>query len=163
MTLVVPAWYRPPQRSISRVFLHCSACDHEGPGFAGEALVETVRGWHLDRGWSDVGYHLLIDRAGLIATGRDLERTPAAQKGHNTGTIAIMVHGLSDFSDVSLRSCADLCAAINVAHGGRLSFHGHCEVARKRCPVFDYVGLLGLEPDGRMPLDPPVAPAGGEA
>lgn len=147
--------YRPPRRPVDRVFLHCSASDARGPGYQGAALVATVRAWHLARGWSDVGYHVLIDRAGSLRAGRDLERTPAAQRGHNTGTVAIMVHGLTDFSDAGLAACAALCRAINSAHGGAVTFHGHREVAAKSCPVFDYRSLLGLDGNGRMPLTPP--------
>ncbi|MBB4287946.1 N-acetylmuramoyl-L-alanine amidase [Roseospira goensis] len=159
MTVVVPAWYRAPRRRVARVFLHCSASDADAPAYRDEALVATVRGWHRARGWSDIGYHLLIDRHGVIATGRDLERTPAAQRGHNTGTLAVMVHGLRAFPDAALRACAALCAAVNAAHGGAVTFHGHCEVdPRKTCPVFDYGRLLGLDPRGRMPLAPSTAP-----
>lgn len=153
MTLIASDAYRPPRRAIRRVFLHCSASDAAGGAFAGEALVEMVRGWHLKRGFSDVGYHWLIDRAGQIAAGRDLERIPAAQAPHNTGTLALMVHGLSGFTEDSLLACARLCAAINAAHGGGVTFHGHCEVSDKTCPVFDYRALLGLDRAGRMPLD----------
>jgi hypothetical protein len=83
--------------------------------------------------------------------GRHLEKTPAAQKGHNAGTIAIMVHGLETFTELSLDACRDLCAEINEACEGRITFHGHCEVSAKTCPVFDYKGLLKLDRLGRMP------------
>ena len=152
-----PAAYRPPRRPVTRIFLHCSATDARGRDYQGAALVDTVRGWHLARGWSDVGYHMLIDAAGTISPGRDLERTPAAQRGHNTGSVAIMVHGLGAFTEPALSACAMLCQAINSAHGGAVTFHGHCEVAAKRCPVFDYRSLLALAADGRMPLSAPTA------
>jgi hypothetical protein len=151
-------WYTPPGRRIDRVFLHCSASDATGPAYEGEGLVATVRDWHVgQRGWSDVGYHWLIDPTGLILPGRSLERAPAAQRGHNKGTLAIMVHGLTMFSEASLRSVQTLCRAIDRSHGGWVTFHGHCEVSPKTCPVFDYRALLGLSPDGSMPGDGPPA------
>ncbi|MBB4316051.1 N-acetylmuramoyl-L-alanine amidase [Roseospira marina] len=156
MPTVAPSHYRPPGREVRRVFLHCSASDADTSDYEGDHLVRTVRTWHVQRGWSDVGYHYLIDRAGRIMPGRDLERIPAAQKGHNTGSVAIMVHGLTQFSDASLAACRSLCVAINAAHGGRVTFHGHCEVSAKSCPVFDYRSLLGLDSAGRMPLHPDV-------
>ena len=80
-----------PQRHVDRIFLHCSASDrleHDD--------VEVIRDWHVNgNGWSDIGYHYFIKKDGTIEPGRDLERTPAAQKGNNSGTIAICLHGLA--------------------------------------------------------------------
>ena len=141
--------FEKPSRRVERVFLHCSASDDKS--LSGNKLVEEIRCWHLARGFSDVGYHRLIDKAGAVMPGRDFEKTPAAQKGHNTGTIAIMVHGLEDFPEGMLAACKALCEEINEACEGRVSFHGHCEVSAKSCPAFDYTALLGLDRYGRMP------------
>ncbi|MBB4268171.1 N-acetylmuramoyl-L-alanine amidase [Roseospira visakhapatnamensis] len=155
MSVVAPSHYasHPPGREVRRVFLHCSASDGEGSPYEGEALVRTVRAWHLARGWSDVGYHYLIDHGGRTMTGRPLGRIPAAQRGHNTGSVAIMVHdGRTTFPPPALDACRALCGAIDAHHGGRVTFHGHREVdPRKTCPVFDYRALLGLDSGGRMP------------
>lgn len=141
--------FGPPSRRVERVFLHCSASDDSS--LAGGKLVEVVRDWHRARRFSDVGYHYLIDKQGKVMAGRGLEKTPAAQKGHNAGTIAIMVHGLEGFPRPMLNACRDLCGAINEACAGRITFHGHREVSAKTCPVFDYSALLGLDRYGRMP------------
>jgi hypothetical protein len=114
-------------------------------------MVNEIRRWHLARGFSNVGYHFLIDREGKILAGRTLELNPAAQKGHNTGTIAIMVHGLESFSFESLKACRMLCTSINEAYSGKISFHGHSEFSEKICPVFDYKALLDLDRFQRMP------------
>ena len=140
--------FKKPTRHVDRVFLHCSAS--EAP-LEGKALVDEIRRWHKKRGWSDVGYNLLIDKAGVVMPGRPLARNPAAQKGHNTGTIAICVHGLEKFPPNMLEQCRLLCAEINEAYDGRISFHGHCEVSSKECPVFDFRNLLQLDRFGRMP------------
>lgn len=139
--------FTKPARAVSRVFLHCSASDapeHDN--------VATMRQWHLARGWSDVGYNLFIRKDGTIEAGRPIELTPAAQSGHNTGTIAICLHGLEKhkFTPAQLAACHALCSEINAAYGGRVTFHGHCEVSAKACPVFDYARLLALDPAGRM-------------
>ena len=141
--------FEQPKRTIERVFLHCSASDSTHQGKALRALIKK---WHVtERGWSDIAYQYLIDKKGLLMTGRPLERTPAAQKGHNLKTIAIMVHGLNHFSEDSLDTLHDFCAQINEAYSGRISFHGHCEVSNKSCPVFNYRALLSLDRFGRMP------------
>lgn len=141
--------FERPRRRIESVFLHCSASDDES--LTGGELVQTVRNWHRARGFSDVGYHFLIDKHGELLPGRGLEISPAAQKGHNAGTIAIMVHGLEEFPQPMLDACDELCRSINEAWRGRITFHGHCEVSAKSCPVFDYKGLLDLDRFGRMP------------
>ena len=84
-----------PKRQIDRVFLHCSASSRPDHG-----SVDVIKAWHLQRGWSDIGYHYFLPFDGEIQIGRDLENKPAAQAGHNTGTIAICLHGLlkTDFT-----------------------------------------------------------------
>jgi hypothetical protein len=140
--------FTKPSRPITRIFLHCSASDnsiHDD--------VAVIRRWHLQRGWSDVGYHLFVQRSGTVQPGRSLELTPAAQEGHNSGTIAICLHGLLEarFSKEQLATLRRLCDEINDAYGGRVTFHGHREVnPRKTCPVYDYRAILGLDSVGRL-------------
>lgn len=138
-----------PVRAVNRVFLHCSASDvpaHDD--------VSVMRQWHLANGWADVGYHYFIKKDGTVQPGRGLELTPAAQAPHNTATIAICAHGLliDKFTDVQLAAAKDLCEQINRAYDGKVTFHGHREVANKTCPVFDYKTLLNLNDSGVMPL-----------
>jgi hypothetical protein len=91
-----------------------------------------------------------------------LERTPSAQGGYNTGTIAICLNGLdeSDFTEEQYDALQWLCGEINRAYGG-IRFRGHNEVAAKACPVFDYRFVLGLNENGYMTQVaeiPPVEP-----
>lgn len=146
--------FQKPKRHISRVFIHCSASDNPKHND-----ISVIRKWHTDpkpegRGWSDVGYHYFIKKDGTIQTGRPLERTPAAQKGHNKGTIAICLHGLKEgnFTQEQKRSLIRLCTVINRAYNSKITFHGHREVEPlKTCPVFDYKQWLSLDEYGRMP------------
>lgn len=144
-----PYDFTAPKRPVTRVFLHCSASDNPD-----HDDVSVIRSWHLANGWADVGYHFFIKKDGTIQPGRDLEMTPAAQAPHNTASIAMCAHGLEKdkFTDAELASVKALCEAINRAYEGRLTFHGHCEVANKTCPVFDYRALLNLNEKGVMPL-----------
>jgi N-acetyl-anhydromuramyl-L-alanine amidase AmpD len=141
-----------PEREIDRVFLHCSASDKEE-----HDDVSVMRRWHTDpkpqgRGWSDVGYHFFIRKNGDIQEGRPLSRTPAAQGGHNTGTIAICLHGLEreKFTKQQYQSVLKLSREIDRAHDGMVTFHGHCEVSSKSCPVFSYREVLGLDESGAI-------------
>lgn len=139
--------FRKPRRAIDRVFVHCSASDHTH-----HDNVETMRAWHLQRGWSDVGYHYFIRKNGLLELGRPLERTPAAQGGHNRATIAICLHGLDEgrFTKEQFETLRLLCMQIDEAYDGRVTFHGHNEVAAKACPVFDRRAVLKLSPSGAL-------------
>ena len=141
-----------PQREVSRVFLHCTASDHPH-----HDNMETLRDWHVrGNGWSDVGYHELITFNGDILAGRSLERIPAAQKGHNRGTIAIALSGGQNgqsvaFTAAQLETLRRRCQQINEAYGRAVTFHGHKEVAPGRaCPVYDYQTILGLDGEGRL-------------
>lgn len=136
-----------PKRKVDRVFIHCSASDHEN-----HDDVSVMRDWHLKRGWNDVGYHYFIKKDGTIQAGRPTSRAPAAQRGHNKGTIAICLHGLNEdkFTEAQFKSLLALCHDIHEAYHGRCTFHGHREVAAKACPVFDYKRVLGLDSKGRI-------------
>ena len=141
--------FRPPKREIERVFLHCSATNvpsHDD--------VKVIRHWHLQRGWNDVGYHFFITSTGELQIGRRLSHTPAAQKGHNVGTIAICLSGLNpeDFNERQFETLINLCGDMNEKIPD-LTFHGHCEVSSKLCPVFDYHEVLNLDEFGAINQD----------
>lgn len=138
--------FSKPDREIDRVFIHCSASSLKS-----HDNVEVIRGWHLKNGWSDIGYNYYITFDGIIHRGRDVEITPAAQRGHNTGTIAICLSGLreNDFTQEQFESLRNLCEQIDDRIPD-VTFHGHCEVSDKECPVFDYRSVLGLDHLGAM-------------
>jgi N-acetylmuramoyl-L-alanine amidase len=128
--------FSKPQRWVNKVFIHCSASDnlrHDN--------IKTITSWHLQRGFNEIGYHYYINKDGIIFAARDIEKTPAAQEGHNTGSIAICLGGLNKFSDAQFSSLVKLCTAIKeqISH---VTFHGHCEVSKKSCPNFDYKKVL---------------------
>lgn len=138
-----------PKRPVTRVFLHCTAYGHGD--LKGKALLDAVTSWHIARNFRTTGYHYIIDRDGLlIPTYRSLEEVPAAQEGNNTGTIAICLDGLvqADFNEKQFATLRELADAIDVAYSGIVHYHGHCEVANKACPVFDYKTVLNLNPKG---------------
>ncbi len=131
-----------PKRTIKKVYIHCSASDvpaHDN--------IETIRKWHLERGFNDVGYHYFITKNGTIEHGRPIQEIPAAQKGNNTGSIAICLSGLNKpkFTQDQFKSLNKLCHQINNAYNRKITFHGHCEVSDKECPVFDYKQVLDLD------------------
>jgi len=135
--------FKKPKRLVNRVFIHCSANSNPKWG------MKELEILHKERGFKTIGYHYFIDRKGNIFNGRLLEIDPEAQAGHNKNTIAICVHGgkndKNDFVEEQFRSLKIICDAINTIYQNNVSFHGHCEVSTKACPVFDYKKVLGLD------------------
>ena len=76
------------QRAVNEVIVHCAATP-EGRDFT----TGTIRQWHLDRGFRDVGYHFVIRLDGSIEVGRPLDEIGAHVRGRNTGTIGVCYVG----------------------------------------------------------------------
>lgn len=53
--------------------------------------ADEIHQWHLDKGWSGIGYHYVIRRDGRLQRGRPLDRTGAhsGAYGHNNYSIGI--------------------------------------------------------------------------
>lgn len=139
--------FTAPRRDVHFVQVHCSASDrpeHDD--------VAVMRRWHLARGWADVGYHYFIRKDGTVEAGRDLEAVPSGIKGHNTGAIAVCLHGLAveRFTPAQFDALRGLSDQMNAAYAdvGGLRYVGHRELAAKDCPVFDYQAVLGLDEEG---------------
>jgi hypothetical protein len=139
--------FNKPRRPVTKVYIHCSASDNPD-----HDNVATMDDWHKQRGWNGVGYHLFCRKSGQGELGRSLEKSPAAQGGHNRGTIAICLHGLVEdqFTKEQLDWLIDVCCQIDEAYGGNVTFHGHREVANKECPVINYKEILQLDEHGNL-------------
>ena len=75
-------------RKINEIVIHCSATkDNQN------ISIETIRNWHLDRGFRDVGYHFYIRRDGTIENGRLISKKGAHVAYHNSDTIGICYEG----------------------------------------------------------------------
>ena len=153
MDITTPKWkyesdiiFSSPNRAIDTIFLHCSASDA-----ASHDDISVMKRWHMvDNKWSHVGYHFFINKNGNIQEGCSIEQIPIAQKGHNTGSIAICLHGLkkSKFTSSQLASVKKLCKAITDRYDKKIRIRGHKEVSSKSCPVFDYKKTLELNDEG---------------
>ena len=143
-----------PNRKVDRIFLHCTASDSTSYN-----TVASIRRDHTSppRNWNDIGYHFLITKDGKIHTGRNIEKSPAAQRGHNQRSIAICLAGLKKekFTQAQYDALKLFCIEINNAYFKDVSFHGHCEVASKACPVIDYKHILKLDAYGSLGLEKP--------
>lgn len=73
---------------IRRIFIHCTAT-REGQDIS----AATIKGWHLAKGWKDIGYHFVIRLDGTIERGRDEDVPGAHVEGFNTGSIGVVYVG----------------------------------------------------------------------
>ena len=81
-------------RKINQIIVHCTATrpDWWENKTINEQVKEVTR-WHLDRGFSDNGYHFLISRSGEVVQGRPVEKSGAHAKSHNSDSIGISMFG----------------------------------------------------------------------
>ena len=70
------------QVNIDTIVIHHSASPLN-------TTVNNIERWHRARGFSDIGYHFLIDSAGIIHKGRPVNQVGAHCKGHNINSIGI--------------------------------------------------------------------------
>jgi len=137
-------------REINRIIIHCSASDFGD--------VETIRKWHLERGFSDIGYHYVILNGnrmpfgeykdiddGLIELGRPWWRQGAHTKGENYDSLGICLIGNPKFigapemwfTENQLKSLRRLVSQLMQEFDIPPSqIHGHNEYAPKLCPGF---------------------------
>lgn len=124
-------------RKIDTIFLHCSASDNPR-----HDDISVIRDWHVNpkpkgNGWADVGYHFFITNAGQIQIGRPIEKIPAAQKGFNTGSIAICLSGEYEFTEAQFAALRELVNKLTIKYS-ITSVRGHNEVDDgKTCPNFN--------------------------
>lgn len=77
------------------IVIHCSATRESQMD---SVKMADIRQWHLARGWSDIGYHFVIESDGNIAIGRQpINSVGAHVRGHNWHSLGIcLVGGLDD-------------------------------------------------------------------
>lgn len=126
-------------RKIDKIIIHCSATP-EGR----DVSTETIRQWHLQRGWSDIGYHYVIELDGKVVPGRPIERIGAHCKGENTGSIGVCYVGGVDaeMKPKDTRTEAQRAALHGLLFDltdnfPKATIHGHNEFSSKACPSFN--------------------------
>lgn len=118
-----------------RIVLHYSASDH--------GSAEEFRAWHRARGWSDIGYHYVIDNDpdGELQHGRSVLVAGAHAHGANADSIGICIVGDGDPPPTARQMLAtvNLCAALCVVFGvSHTAIYGHRDFCSTDCPG-DYI------------------------
>ena len=128
------------KREVNEVIVHCSATP-EGRN----VKIETIKDWHVNgNGWSDIGYHFVIELDGSIKKGRAINRPGAHTRGKNKSSIGLCYVGGTDSRGAAKDTRTDkqkesmiklLSFLINNTSVSKIS--GHNEYSTKQCPCFD--------------------------
>ena len=130
--------------NINKVVVHCAATPPQM-----DIGVKEIREWHLNRGFNDIGYHMIVRRDGSVEKGRDLTTVPAANgNGNNTNTIAICyVGGMSadmkraedNRTPEQKKALREIHTMLNELLQKKLEWVGHRDLpgVNKDCPSFD--------------------------
>jgi len=97
------------------------------------AHLEKVRLSHRRRGWADIGYHYIIDRAGRIWEARPARYQGAHVKNNNEHNVAVMVLGNFDIqqpTDAQLESVSRMVRHLR----RKYAVYTHRELRPTRCP-----------------------------
>ena len=128
-------------RKINKIIIHCSATPENR-----EVNVETIRKWHLARGFNDIGYHYVIDLKGGVHIGRPITKRGAHCAYQNKGSIGIcyvggmtkdMKHPKDTRTKQQKDSLIELIQELMYKYNKDMTIHGHNEFANKACPCFD--------------------------
>lgn len=128
-------------RKINKIILHCSATPENR-----DVSLETIRKWHLARGFNDIGYHYVIDLKGGVHIGRPIEKRGAHTANFNKDSIGICYVGGMDKEmkkAKDTRTPQQKDALIKLMHeliykyNKDMTIHGHNEFANKACPSFN--------------------------
>lgn len=137
----VVARQQKASRTVNEIIVHCTATP-EGRYVS----VDTIRSWHLQNGWKDIGYHYVVKLDGSIEAGRPESQVGSHVAGHNTGTLGIVYVGgvaadgktaKDTRTPAQKAALLDLTKALIAKYQTVKKVTGHNQYAAKACPSFD--------------------------
>lgn len=134
-----------PIRSVDYLVVHCSATP---PSM--DIGATEIRRWHRERGWFDIGYHVIVRRDGSTENGRPLDRPGAHARGFNHLSLGIcLVGGVQEAdkktaeNNFTTEQFAVLRTLLNDLRNEypKALVVGHRDLpnVRKACPSFDVI------------------------
>jgi len=118
------------RRSTQRIIVHHSASP--------DVSAATIHGWHIDQGWSGIGYHFVIRQNGNIEAGRPLDVIGAHSGPLGNGdSIGICLAGNfmeSTPPERQLQALIQMVAYLRKLYKSNLEVMRHKDVAATACP-----------------------------
>ena len=132
-------------RKINKIVVHCTATPEGRP-----VSVDEIDSWHKQRGWSQIGYHYVVQIDGTINQGRPINISGAHVKGHNKYSIGITYVGGVESergedgkwiakdtrTDAQIDSLEYLVGFLCASYPGS-EVYGHRDFSTKACPSYD--------------------------
>ena len=98
--------------------------------------VQDIHRWHIDRGWSGIGYHFFVDKSGTVWRGRPEDRVGAHTVNYNSNSIGICFEG--NFENEGMPAPQEAAGAALIAYlKGKYPIEriaGHGELKATACP-----------------------------
>ena len=102
--------------------------------------VDDIRRWHVEeRGWSDIGYHIVIYLDGTVHEGRPIEIPGAHCKGQNRNSIGIAYvggKGGDTRTEEQKEALVDMLEYYKTMYP-EIEIFGHRDFSSKECPSFN--------------------------
>jgi N-acetylmuramoyl-L-alanine amidase len=118
------------RKATNRIVVHHSVSDPM-------TSAETIHQWHLDKGWSGIGYHYVIRGDGSIQTGRGIDYQGAHTYNYNDDGIGICLSGNfmhSPPTELQLQSLVELVRYIKGVYKKELLLQRHKDLNPTACP-----------------------------
>jgi len=117
---------------IEYIIVHCS----DSPQGRGDTAA-TIHRWHLENGWSGIGYHRVILEDGQVENGRPLYWMGSHARGFNAKSIGICLIGDGIYTFEQYTALRKLIFKL-LERSPKAKVIGHCDVdSCKPCPKFD--------------------------
>lgn len=97
---------------------------------------QDVHQWHLNRGWTGIGYHFFVRKDGSIYRGRPLSTIGAHVEGYNSYSVGICAEGKFQQEGMTgdqLRAIAELVAYLKELYPSA-KVMGHRDLTATACP-----------------------------
>ena len=112
----------------TRIILHHAAaktCD-----------AKTIHQWHLNNGWSGIGYHFVVRKNGTIERGRPENKVGAHASGSNSDSIGICFEGdfMSETMSATQKNAGKELVAYLKNKYGISKVQKHSDVCSTDCP-----------------------------
>jgi N-acetylmuramoyl-L-alanine amidase len=135
--------YRTDKRLIDSIAIHCSF----SPQGRGDD-AHSIDKWHIDRGWTGIGYHYVILEDGTIQKGRWVDSVGAHVRGNNSHSIGICRIGgmASDGTAIldatheqihSIRKLSHLLLKLYGLNIKDIKGHNEYQGVNKSCPLLN--------------------------